>query len=121
MRLSKQDYNELIRRHPNLAPKIEVSNTHSRTIAEFKSSIGNEPLGKKQVQEVDSRPVLISVVSHRKRLCDTDNLMPKWHIDCLRYSCLIQGDEPEKATIKTSQIKCKKGEEEYTEITIDYL
>ena len=60
--------------------------------------------------------VHLRIVSIRKRLLDPDNLSVKWLIDCLRYSSIIRGDEPDKITLQVEQRKCAKGEAEATEI-----
>jgi hypothetical protein len=62
--------------------------------------------------------VHLRIVSVRKRLCDPDNLVPKWTIDCLRYCRIIRGDEPDKITLETTQRKTAKGEAEHTLVQI---
>lgn len=62
--------------------------------------------------------VRVRVVSFRSRLCDPDNLCPKYFVDCLRYAGLITDDTPELITLEVSQVKVKRGEER-TEIEIE--
>ena len=64
--------------------------------------------------------VHLRIVSIRKRLLDPDNLSVKWLIDCLRYSSIIRGDEPDKITLQVEQRKCSKGEAEATEIWLTF-
>ena len=65
--------------------------------------------------------IFIRFVSVRKRLLDPDNLCEKYLLDCLRYSGLISGDEPEKVSLETAQRKCRKGESEKTIVEISKL
>ena len=62
--------------------------------------------------------IFIRFVSVRKRLLDPDNLCEKYLLDCLRYTSLISGDEPEKVSIQTTQRKCQQGESERTIVEI---
>jgi len=62
--------------------------------------------------------VLISIVSHRRRLTDEDNLCGKFFTDCLRYSGIISDDCASKAAIRITQVHIKAPEEERTEITV---
>lgn len=119
MKLSREEYANLILKHPNLAPK-ENHIKNPRKVAKLESSPCYAFLEKNENEKRYSGPILISVTSTRKRLCDSDNLAAKWHVDCLRYCRIIPGDEPEKATIKISQKKCSKNQEEFIEIEIEY-
>jgi hypothetical protein len=71
-------------------------------------------------QEGGASRVHLRIVSIRKRLLDPDNLSVKWLIDCLRYSSIIRGDEPDKITLQVEQRKCAKGEAEATQIFITF-
>jgi len=75
-------------------------------------------LAKGKAEEGDSRFYVVRVTSIRKRLIDTDNLVPKWHVDSLRYAGILPDDAPERARIETSQRKIQEGEEEHTQISI---
>lgn len=77
----------------------------------------HEPVEEAKGKKVDSGRVRIRVTSFRTRLCDPDNLCPKYFIDCLRYSGLIQNDTPDLITLEVSQEKVKKNQER-TEIEI---
>ena len=74
-----------------------------------------------KVEETNSGRVHIRIVSVRKRLLDPDNLCEKYHLDCLRYCGVIQGDEPDKITLETTQRKAAKGEDEHTQIEISQV
>ena len=78
------------------------------------------PLATHEEQEANSSRVHLRIVSIRKRLLDPDNLSVKWLIDCLRYSKIIRGDEPDKITLQVEQRKCAKGEAEATEIWLTF-
>jgi hypothetical protein len=80
----------------------------------------NGTLAKSEGKKSDSGRVHLCIVSIRKRLLDPDNLSPKWLIDCLRYSQIIRGDEPDKITLQVEQRKCAKGEEESTQVWITF-
>jgi len=71
-----------------------------------------------QVKEINSGFYVVRVTSFRTRLLDTDNLVPKWHVDSLRYAGILPSDAPDRARIETSQQKVKTKAEERTEIEI---
>ena len=75
-------------------------------------------LAKNEGEEGRAGRVHLRIVSIRKRLLDPDNISVKWLIDCLRYSKIIRGDEPDKITLQVEQRKCSKGEAETTKIYI---
>lgn len=65
----------------------------------------------------DPGRVHVSVVSFRARLCDPDNLCPKYFVDCLRYAGLIADDTPDCITLEVRQVRCRRAEQR-TEILI---
>ncbi len=77
----------------------------------------NGTLAEAKGKAIYSGRVCVSVKSHRTRLCDPDNLCPKYFIDCLRYAGIIENDTPELVTLQVSQEKCKR-KEARTVITI---
>ena len=81
----------------------------------------HEPLAKNQVETSDSGKRLVVVESFRRRLLDEDNLSCKFHIDALRYAGVLSGDAPHQTTIRVTQTKVAKKEDERTEITITKL
>jgi hypothetical protein len=72
-------------------------------------------------QEKHSGKVLIRIEDVRRRLLDSDNLVAKFHVDCLRYAKIICGDAPGQASIQVSQRKLREGEFPHTNITIERL
>lgn len=95
-------------------PSPDRAGTHP----ELERAAGHAALGQDQGQEGPAGRVHLRIVSVRKRLLDPDNLSPKWLIDCLRYCGAINGDEPDKISLETTQRKAGKGEEEHTIIEI---
>ena len=93
--------------YPRQAPKLEQDSR-------------NGPLAAKPIEAPMPGRVHIRFESVRKRLLDPDNISQKWALDCLRYIGVIRGDEPDKITLETTQRKAAKGEEEHTEIIIQY-
>lgn len=74
--------------------------------------------GSDETQEGDKRnyhisdTVSITIISHRSRFCDADNLASKWFIDSLVRCEIIGDDSPvfvDSVTFK--QIKCRRSEE----------
>lgn len=65
--------------------------------------------------------VLLSITSHRVKLCDADNLAGgcKFLIDALRYNHLIPGDSPDHIDLLVKQVKVEHYIQEYTEISIE--
>ena len=64
--------------------------------------------------------ILIRIESRRTILLDPDNLVPKYHIDCLRYAGLIHDDTPEQVTIlpiKQTKVATRKEEETIIDLT----
>ena len=111
---------QLKRLFPNASQSVLQANSYNDTgtTPKLESNPGSKPLGKNKVKKGDKEKFHISVLSVRKRLCDTDNLACKYHVDCLRYLGLIPDDSPDYVQITTTQRKCKKGEEEHIVIEI---
>lgn len=83
-----------------------------------KRAVRSKPLGATKVKKRDSSFYVVRIKSFRVRLLDTDNLIPKWHVDALRYAGIIPDDSPELADITTTQEKVATKAEERTEIEI---
>ena len=79
--------------------------------------VRHEPVAKKTGEEGHPKRIHVRVISYRKRLCDPDNLCPKYFIDCLRYAKIIPNDRPQDITLEVGQECCSN---ERTEITIEY-
>lgn len=124
--------NQLRRLFPNASEAVLAANNdknttdadnkadNPRTITKLERDFGNGPLAAGAPEKAGAERVHIRFVSVRKRLCDPDNISEKWLLDAVRYIGLIDGDEPDKITLETSQRKAAKGEEEKTELTIIY-
>ena len=85
--------------------------------AEPQPAVRHEPLAASPREARDPSCVRVRVVSFRARLCDPDNLCPKYFIDCLRYAGLIADDTPEYITLEVRQVRCRRREQR-TEILI---
>ncbi len=79
--------------------------------------VRHEPVAAPAGEGSDAARVRVCVVSFRARLCDPDNLCPKYFIDCLRYAGLIADDAPEWITLEVRQVRCRRPEQR-TEILI---
>ena len=101
--------------------KSNANNTNDTGKAPIlERTAGNAALVETQVQSGTGDRILVRIESVRKRLLDEDNLVSKYHTDLCRYSGLIPSDAPGVCKIETTQRKAEKGEEERTEITINY-
>ena len=80
--------------------------------------IRNEPMATPAREAGYANRIHVHVVSFRRRLCDPDNLCPKYFVDCLRYAAYIPDDRPQDITLQVEQIKVKTRAEERTEIDI---
>jgi hypothetical protein len=107
---------ELLNLFPNASPDFVARNTRAAPVVE--RIIGNAALRPAKSQKGTAGRVHIRFVSVRKRLLDPDNISEKWTLDCLRFAGVIQGDEPDKITLETTQRKCGNDEEEKTLIEI---
>ena len=85
--------------------------------AESQPVVRDEPVAAPPRETGDAGRVRVRVVSFRARLCDPDNLCPKYFIDCLRYAGLIADDTPEYITLEVRQVRCRRAEQR-TEIVI---
>ena len=74
-------------------------------------------MGKSKGEAGHPNRVHVCIVSFRARLCDPDNICPKYAIDCIRYAGIIRDDRPQDITLEVRQQKVSK-EQERTEITI---
>jgi len=108
MKLSKTEFDELLKRNPHLS--IEIGDQGKAP--KLERNIGNGTLAKVQVKKSDSTRFLVCVTSIRRFELDEDNLCEKFHVDCCRYSALIPTDAPSKTKIETTQRKVEKGEDE---------
>ena len=86
--------------------------------AEPQPALRNESVAAAPRKAGDAGRVRVRVVSYRARLCDPDNLCPKYFIDCLRYAGLIADDSPECITLEVRQVRCARADER-TELVIE--
>jgi hypothetical protein len=110
---------ELARRFPNASLGcLSANHQDYGQDAATQSAIRDVPLATRQVEEGSSGRFLVRITSVRKRLADEDGLCGKFHTDCLRYAGFIPDDRPEICSIRTTQRKAAKGEEEHTLIEV---
>jgi hypothetical protein len=76
-----------------------------------KRAIRNDALAKAVCEEENTGRIHIRLTARRKRLIDPDNLIFKYHIDCLRYAGVLVDDSEKNITIEARQEKTR-GEEE---------
>jgi hypothetical protein len=81
-----------------------------------KRPILNEPLAKGNGKKENTGRIHIRLTARRKRLIDPDNLIFKYHIDCLRYAGAIPDDREGDVTIETHQEKTRGQEETLIEL-----
>lgn len=81
-----------------------------------KRPVRNEPLAKGNGKKENTGRIHIRLTARRKRLIDPDNLIFKYHIDCLRYAGAIPDDRASDVTIETHQEKTREKEETLIEL-----
>ena len=84
-----------------------------------KPIVRNEQVATIQGKKASPKRRILRIISYRTRTCDTDNLCPKWIVDALRYSKLIEDDTPEHIELQMRQEKVGCKSEERTEIEIE--
>ena len=85
--------------------------------AEPERIVPHESVAKEEGKAGNSIRYAVCIRSFRSRLCDPDNLCPKYFIDCLRYAGSIPDDRPQDITLSISQFKVPRHEQR-TEIEI---
>lgn len=108
---------------PNSTPATLRANgfESARPVAVAERTVRYEPVAAPSVKEKDSGRFFVRLTSVRNQLLDEDNLCPKFHVDLLRYAGIIPSDAPDRTGIRTTQRKCREGEEEHVEIAIDLI
>lgn len=81
-----------------------------------KRPVRNESLAKGNGKKENTGRIHIRLTARRKRLIDPDNLIFKYHIDCLRYAGAIPDDREGDVTIETHQEKTRGQEETLIEL-----
>jgi hypothetical protein len=79
-------------------------------------AVRNDSLAKVVGKEKNTGRIHIRLTAKRKRLIDPDNLIFKYHIDCLRYAGAIPDDSERNVTIETKQEKVGENEETIIEL-----
>lgn len=113
----------LLKLFPNATRSTLAANAdldRPRTDTKLERHPRHEPLAAHRLQKKGQGRVHIRFVSVRKRLLDPDNLCEKFLLDCLRNCGAIDGDEPDKITLETTQRRAAKGEAEHTLIEVSY-
>jgi len=87
--------------------------------SELKPAVRNESVATVQREKEAPKCRILRIISYRTRTCDTDNLCPKWIIDALRYSNLIEDDTPEYIELQMRQEKVAHKAQERTQIEIE--
>src|SRR5262245_56261030 len=85
-----------------------VKTGRASSCAESQSPLRDDPVATPSRKNRDANRVRVRVVSFRARLCDPDNLCPKYFIDCLRYAGLIADDAPDCITLEVRQVRCRR-------------
>ena len=87
--------------------------------AKPESTVRNESMAKVQREKEAPKCRILRIISYRTRTCDTDNLCPKWIVDALRYSKLIEDDTPEHIELQVRQEKVAHRSKEKTTLEIE--
>lgn len=83
--------------------------------------VRNEPVATEERERENTSRVHVRVTSFRVRLCDPDNLCPKYFIDCLRYAGLIRDDRPQDITLEVKQERVANRKLIRTEIELQWM
>ena len=87
--------------------------------AKPKPIVRNEQVATIQGKKASPKRRILRIISYRTRTCDTDNLYPKWIVDALRYSKLIEDDTPEHIELQVRQEKVAHRSKEKTTLEIE--
>ncbi len=96
--------------------KTLLNNKGSIRNPKLERPVRNEPLAKGIGKKENTGRIHIRLTARRKRLIDPDNLIFKYHIDCLRYAGAIPDDRESDVTIETRQEKTRGQEETLIEL-----
>lgn len=107
---------EQLKRKQQRNPHLQVVGAGEDAAPE--RTVRKDSLGKDSTKDPNPERFFVRIVSVRKRLSDPDGLVPKWHLDALRYAGVITDDTAEVLELSVSQRKCRKGEEETVEIEV---
>lgn len=109
------------------SPSFRAANAHLLSIPPDRPrpTAEPQPAPKRRIQKKSKdetrNPIryLVRITSIRRILLDEDNLVPKWHVDTLRYAGILHSDAPGACHIITTQRKALKQEQEHTEIVVE--
>lgn len=116
--MNEQQIKQILPRASRETIRLNVDGVSPST--ELERDPRNESLESVKIEKSDTRRCVIRVTSYRVRLLDEDNLVPKWHIDSLRYAGCLHSDAPDQTEIITTQKKVQKKNQEKTLIQITY-
>ena len=116
MRWTHEQYVEYLKREQARKP----SDLSARESFDSKPqpAVCHEPVAEKAGEGANPKRFRVCVTGFRRRLCDPDNLCPKYFIDCLRYAKIIPDDSAKHIILTVEQFKVRNSNEERTEITI---
>ena len=89
-----------------------------RAAAKLECGLGDAPLCQGEAAPPDPQRRHVSIISFRRRLIDSDNLCPKFHVDGLRLAGIIADDSAKHIILEVSQQKVRTRAEECTMIEI---
>ena len=84
-----------------------------------KPPVRHEPMAAAKRKKAHPRRRILRIISYRTRICDTDNLCPKYFIDALRYARIITDDSPEHIELQVTQEKVGRLLDEKTVILLE--
>lgn len=111
--MSKQFDSAWLDKYEQRTKQNNINRAVSRAFPE--PIVQHEPVAAKEREASHSGRIHVRVISYRRRLCDPDNLCPKYFIDCLRYAQIIPDDRAKDITLEVSQ---EKSNDERTEIEV---
>jgi len=94
----------------------EDNNRTTLPVADLEPDIGHAPMGEEKAPRFDS-PVIIRVISYRKRLHDPDGISVKAVLDGIVRAGILSDDSAKQ--VKQITFESRKSKEEKTIIEID--
>lgn len=100
---------------------IHEVHTRSKTPRSIpQQTAGHESMATKAGKGSPPRRLLVRITSVRRRLLDSDNLIGKYYVDCLRYCGILLNDTEAEIDFRISQKKARTKDEERTIIEVEY-
>lgn len=122
--MTPEQLNELLQRNSSLAARnahLSHPSDGASPYAQPEPPVQHEPVGAKEGENRHAASFRVRIKSFRVRLCDPDNLTPKYFLDACRYAGLIPDDRPQDIILEVTQEKVKSVIQERTEITVEAL